>query len=305
MSPVPPEPLVIVCLAGLVLTGGLFLVLVGATRGPVRMGDALAVLDGRPPLEGPAQADLVRDADSTLERVGARVYTRLRVPLGERTIRLLGLSDRSIGDFVAEKTILALAGLAAPALALAVSALLGSPLPAPTGALCLVLAAAGWCWPDLALRRGAERARFDADEALLTLFDLVLLERMSNRSGVQALEAAAQVSETPVFRRVRGVLTQAGLEQRTPWSGLRALAGELRLPALADLADIMQLDDQGASLTEPLAARVEELRDAHLTAERMAAQEVSERMTIWMALPVMIFGLAFIAPPLLRLVGPG
>ena len=65
----------------------------------------------------------------------------------------------------------------------------------------------------------------------------------------------------------------------------------------------MQLDDQGASLTEPLAARVEELRDAHLTAERAAAQEVSERMTIWMALPVMVFGLAFIAPPLLRLAG--
>ncbi|WP_276696474.1 hypothetical protein [Propionibacterium acidifaciens] len=297
------EPLVIVSSAGLLLGLGPFLVLLGASRRAVRMGDALAVLDGRDPQQAPAQADLVHDADSALERLGAGAYTRLHIPLGERTTRLLGLHDRSIGDFVAEKIVLALAGLGAPVLVMALSALMGAPLPAPTGGLSVVAAAAGWCWPDVALRRGAERARFAADEALLTLFDLVLLERMSNRSGAQALEAAAAVSDAPVFRRVRGVLAQAGLEQRTPWSGLRSLADELRLPALTDLADIMQLDDQGASLTEPLAARVEELRDAHLTAERAAAQEVSERMTIWMALPVMVFGLAFIAPPLLRLAG--
>ena len=297
------EPLVIVSSAGLLLGLGPFLVLLGASRRAVRMGDALAVLDGRDSQQAPAQADLVHDADSALERLGAGAYTRLRIPLGERTTRLLGLHDRSIGDFVAEKIVLALAGLGAPVLVMALSALMGAPLPAPTGGLSVVAAAAGWCWPDVALRRGAERARFAADEALLTLFDLVLLERMSNRSGAQALEAAAAVSDAPVFRRVRGVLAQAGLEQRTPWSGLRSLADELRLPALTDLADIMQLDDQGASLTEPLAARVEELRDAHLTAERAAAQEVSERMTIWMALPVMVFGLAFIAPPLLRLAG--
>lgn len=65
----------------------------------------------------------------------------------------------------------------------------------------------------------------------------------------------------------------------------------------------MQLGEQGASLTEALAARVEELRDAHLSAGRMEAQEVSERMTLWMALPVMVFGLSFIAPPLMRLAG--
>lgn len=297
------EPLLIVALAGSLLGTGVFWALLGSRRRTVRMGDAFAVLDGREPRETPAQADLVHDADSALERLGARAYTRLRIPLGGRTGRLLGLRDRSIGDFVAEKIVLAFAGLAAPALALALSALMGAPLPGAVSGLSPVLAVAGWCWPDLALRRGAERTRFDADEALLTLFDLVLLERMSNRSGTQAIEAAASVSDAPVFRRVHGVLAQANLEQRTPWSGLRALADELRLPALADLADIMQLDDQGASLTEPLAARVEELRDAHLSAERTAAQEVSERMTVWMALPVMVFGLAFIAPPLLRLAG--
>ena len=175
------EPLVIVSSAGLLLGLGPFLVLLGASRRAVRMGDALAVLDGRDPQQAPAQADLVHDADSALERLGAGAYTRLRIPLGERTTRLLGLHDRSIGDFVAEKIVLALAGLGAPVLVMALSALMGAPLPAPTGGLSVVAAAAGWCWPDVALRRGAERARFAADEALLTLFDLVLLERMSNR----------------------------------------------------------------------------------------------------------------------------
>lgn len=169
--------------------------------------------------------------------------------------------------------------------------------------MALALGALGWCWPDLSLRAGSKRTRFEADEALLTLFDLVMLERMANRSATQALSAAASVSDVAIFRRVRGVLAQAGLEQRPPWDGLRRLAHDLRLPPLEDLADIMQLDEQGASLTEALAARVEELRDAHLSAGRMEAQEVSERMTLWMALPVMVFGLSFIAPPLMRLAG--
>ena len=297
------EPLILAALAGLLLGAGLFWVLLGSCRRAVRMADAFAVLDGRTGQEALALAELGHDADSALERLGARAYTRLHIPLGERSMSLLGLHDRSIGDFVAEKIILALAGLAVPALVVALSALMGAPLPAPAAGLSLLAAAAGWWWPDLALRRGTERIRYDADEALLTLFDLVLLERMSNRSGVQALEAAASVSAAPVFRRVRGVLAQANLEQRAPWPGLRALAAELRLPALGDLADIMQLDEQGAALTEPLAARVEELRDAHLAVERTTAQEASEAMTVWMALPVMIFGLALIAPPMLRLAG--
>ncbi|MFZ2624887.1 MAG: hypothetical protein WAX29_06560 [Propionibacterium sp.] len=298
-----PDLQMLSLLAGALCVGGIFVMVTGMRARPVRIGDALANLDGETPDDQSESAVLTRSGDSWLERLGAQAYARLSLPVSERNRTLLRLHDRSIGDFVAEKLVLCAAGLITPVLIAALSTLFGAPIGAPLPLAALALGTLGWFWPELSLRRSSGRVRFDADEALLTLFDLVMLERMANLSATQALESAASVSDVAVFRRVRGVLAQASLEQQQPWSGLRALAAELRLPALADLADIMQLDDQGASLTEALAARVEELRDAHLAAERTDANEANERMTLWMALPVMIFGLAFIAPPLLRLAG--
>ena len=52
-------------------------------------------------------------------------------------------------------------------------------------------------------------------------------------------------------------------------------------------------------------ARVKELRDGHLTAMKMAASEVSERMTMWMVVPSLVFGLFVLEPPLLTLVSSG
>lgn len=298
-----PDPQLLAVLAGVLGVGGVFVALAGIRPRTVRIGDAFANLDADGGAGEVDPEELIRAGDSWLERLGAQAYARLHLPVSEGNRRLLRLHDRSIGDFVAEKLVLCAAGLLTPVLVVALSAALGTPVGAPVPLGALALGMVGWFWPDLSLRRSSGRVRFDADEALLTLFDLVMLERMANLSASQALESAASVSDVAVFRRVRGVLAQAGLEQQPPWPGLRRLAAELRLPALADLADIMQLDDQGASLTEALAARVDELRDAHLAAERTEANEVNERMTLWMALPVMIFGLAFIAPPLLRLAG--
>ena len=65
----------------------------------------------------------------------------------------------------------------------------------------------------------------------------------------------------------------------------------------------MKLDDSGASLSEALRARVKELRDAHLTRAKIEAAAVSERMTFLMVIPSLIFGLLFLVPPLLRLLG--
>ena len=50
-------------------------------------------------------------------------------------------------------------------------------------------------------------------------------------------------------------------------------------------------------------SRVKELRDAHLGRERTAANQTSERMTLWMSIPVVIFALTFLFPPLLKIAG--
>ena len=54
-----------------------------------------------------------------------------------------------------------------------------------------------------------------------------------------------------------------------------------------------------------LRARVKELRDAHLTKERLQASAAAEGMTIYMTLPALIFGLIFLVAALLTLLlGP-
>ena len=86
-----------------------------------------------------------------------------------------------------------------------------------------------------------------------------------------------------------------------PYAELAALGRRLELPALVDLSDVMRLDESGAALSNTLRARVKELRDAHLTVLKMDATQVSERMTVFMVIPSMIFGLLFLVPPILRL----
>ena len=91
------------------------------------------------------------------------------------------------------------------------------------------------------------------------------------------------------------------MEQTPPWDELRRVADEWAVPELTDFADVMQLEEQGAGLAEVLQARVRELRDAHLSAQRSAAQEASEAMTLWMTIPALQLGVALLVPALLGL----
>ena len=145
----------------------------------------------------------------------------------------------------------------------------------------------------------------DAVEAILTFVDLVTLARLANQSSTKSLWIAGGISDHSVLVRIRSSLERSRLEQKPPWSGLEALAGELDLPQLAELTEVLRLDDQGASLAQVLRARVADMRDAHLTREKVAAQRVSESMTVWMVVPVLVFGLVLLTPAMLTLAGVG
>lgn len=274
----------LVALCGALLAGGMALVVAGTRRVPVRLGDALASLDGEAPASG---------------------RWRTRVPLLPGQERALALAGVTPQEHAGEKVLLALVGAAVPGVvgATAVFALGVGP-GIPVGAA-VVGAVVGFFVPDLLLRRREPDVRADASEALFTFFDLVTLERLSNASASQALASAASMSDVPLFTAIRDALDRARLEQRPPWAELKRLADELGLPELADIADVMRLDEHGASLAGTLRARVGELRDAHLNQQKVAAHALNERLTVWMVLPAIVFALAFLAPPLLRLVGIG
>lgn len=287
------NPLVLATLAGCLLAFGVWAVLGGTVvASRPRLGDALDLLDGRlsspEPTEGP-------------DRLGSWLRTRLNRPVSATTERRLRMAGRSVERHYTTKALLAVVGLVLPLLVAAIAGLIVGMTAASIAVAAPMLAVAGFFVPDLLLAAGDDDTTEDATEALLTYFDLVTLERLANRSGTQALRAAAGISDVTVFAAIRDALERARLEQRPPYPELRRLGAELELPALVDVADVMSLDESGASLATALRARVRELRDAHLTNAKIQAAAVSERMTFFMVIPALVFAAFFLVPPILRL----
>ncbi|MFL6063962.1 MAG: hypothetical protein ACJ72G_04770 [Friedmanniella sp.] len=289
----------LVVLAGALVAAGLVAVVVAVVPAAPRLEPALARAgDASHTGEGGRE---VGPVTSRSERLGAALYRRTPIPLSQRQRQALRLRDKSIPEFYADKAVMAIVGAALPAVlggAAAVVTGTPSPLPALAG---VAGAVTGFFVPDLLLHRSAAVLRSSAVDALLLYLELVTLERLTNASAPQALQNAALVSEVPLFVQIRAALDRARLEQQAPYAELRRLAVQLSLPELADVADVMQLDETGAALSGALRARVRELRDAHLTQEQIKASAEAEGMTIYMTLPALIFGLIFLVAALLKI----
>ena len=287
-------------LCGALVGLGAFVIAVGAARRTLRLDDALAVLDG---VERPAPLPYHHDEAKGLEAAGGWLQRRLRLPVSLRQQQLLLLQERCVADFFAEKLVWTLAGVVLPTLWLLLQYLLGA-APGPMPLLFSFLAGiAGYFLPDWRLAKSSTHIRRTTTQSIHTFFDLVALERMANASATQAVSAAAAISETPLFRRISSALDRARLEQTAPWPEIRRVAKEWDMPELDDFADVMKLEEQGAALADVLQARVRELRDAHLAQQRTAAHAATESLTLWMTLPALLLGLAFVIPPMLRLTG--
>ncbi|WP_040159286.1 hypothetical protein [Nigerium massiliense] len=281
---------------GMVIAFGIVLAILAFRPLPPRLDDALAALAD----SGPAATE--PEEVPTDERVGAWWLHRRGGRVSVALARRLQLKGISVTRFYSDKLIYAAGGFFLPLLLGVLAALTGEREVMIPAVASIVGAAVGFFLPDLRLRQDAPNISADATESVLTFYDLVTLERMANQSATQSLHAAAALSDTAVFSTIRGSLERARLEQRMPFGDLKDLGQRMELPALVDLAEVMRLDETGASLSGTLRARVKELRDAHLTAMKMAANDASERMTVFMVIPSLIFGLIFLIPPLLKLV---
>jgi tight adherence protein C len=289
----------LVLISGMLLAAGLCCLVMAFARTAPRLEAVLERIatDG---VDRPSSHD-IGPVRSPSERLGAFIYRVVPVPLSSGQRRALRLQDKSIAEFYADKTVMAIIGAVLPGLAGGAFAYLTgrlSPIPA---ILALLGAVIGFFTPDLLLRRTTDNVQTGAAEALLVYIDLVTLERLTNASATQALHNAAGLSDVPLFVQIRTALERARLEQQSPYTELRRLSDELQLPELADIADVMQLDETGAALSGTLRARVRELRDAHLTREQIKASAAAEGMTIYMTLPALIFGLIFLIAAMLRI----
>ena len=286
-------------LAGLLLAGGLAAVVAGLLPSVPRLDAALERAGG-----GGATTEEPRGPEpvgTRSERLGAFVARLTPVPLTAGQRRALRLQDRSIAEFYADKAVMAVLGAAVPGLLGIAFAWVSGHVGVVPALVALVGAVAGFFVPDLLLLRAGTATRSSTVDALLVYMDLVVLERLANASATSALHNAAALSEVPLFVQIRGALDRARLEQQSPYAELRRLSESLNLPELADVADVMQLDETGAALSGALRARVRELRDAHLTAEQIRASADAEGMTIYMTLPAMAFGLILLMAALLQI----
>ena len=223
-------------------------------------------------------------------------------PIPAKDLALLGLSP---AGFVSRKLAYALVGLVAPGLLGSLSILLGIPLPWVAPAI-VSLAAAVLCFllPDLEVRAKAVNARREFSRSLACYVDLVALERSCGSGTRQALETAATIGDSWVFRRLRECLDHGTWAGLATWDSLRQLADSLDIPELSDVADIIRLSGaEGAGIHRILRAKARSMREGILTSELTKANEANERMSV----PVSILGIIFLAiligPALLSMTG--
>jgi len=231
----------------------------------------------------------------------AKLPDRIR-PVPAKDLALLSLTPAS---FIAKKMIYALVGLLAPGVIGTCAILFGLPIPWAVPAI-VSLAAAAACFvlPDLEVRAKASRARREFSRALACFVDLVALERSCGSGTRQALDMAAGIGDSWVFRRLRECLDHSTWAGLTAWDGLRQLADDLNLPELSDVADIIRLSGaEGAGIHRILRAKARSMRESITTSELTRSNEANERMSV----PVSVLGIIFLAiligPALLSMTG--
>jgi pilus assembly protein TadC len=250
-----------------------------------------------------AEPPLIADA-GLRDRLGRALLTQgrglpgLRPP--RRELAVLGIKPH---EWLGEKALLAVIGLAFPPCLASVLGLLGIGLPWAVPTLVSVaLAALFFALPSLTLRERAANRREDFARAVAAYVELVALERLAGSGTTQALENASHVGQSWVFERIREELLRSRLSGTTPWESLSRLAGELGVPELGDLSDIMRLaGEEGAQVYEALRARGRSLRTAMLTREQARANAASERMVMPVALLALCFALMIATPAMYHL----
>lgn len=233
-------------------------------------------------------------AGGPIERACGRGAERIVEVFHLRRFRAdLAITDTTAARLALDKMAYGAVGLVFPILLAAILSVSGVALPMGLPmALSLVLAAVLSFMPEAELRRRAGVARLQMRRTVCAYLELVALERAADAGAVESLERAAAIGSGPGFDHVREALLRARLEGRTPWQQLSALADEVGVAELGDVADIMRLSgEDGAAVLPTLRARSASLRTWLLQSEVSAANQASERMSI----PVALLGLAFMA----------
>jgi pilus assembly protein TadC len=298
--------LVLAVLGGSLVGLSLALVVVRMARANVDLGEALGRLaPARYP--GHTESAAGPEPSGTTERLGAWALRTLPPSIWVRTpVKELALLRTPIHRFYGEKLTYAIVGFVAPAFICALVTVAGGqvPLAIPLAAG-LVLAVVMFFLPNYNVLDDSKKARAEFRRALTAYTDLVALCRANGSGTRQSMEAAAVVGDTWVFQRLAEELARSRWSGVPPWDALEALAEDLGLPELDDVADILRMSGtEGAAIYDTLSARSAGMRSAILTTDLAEANAVGERLSIPGSLLGVVFMALLLAPALLRMLAP-
>jgi hypothetical protein len=130
--------------------------------------------------------------------------------------------------------------------------------------------------------RAASRSRAEFVAAVAVLCDLTAQERDAGRAPAQAIVESAAVAQGWVCVLVRARLRSAQRLAHTPWEALTALADQLQVRELTDLAEIIATASDGAAISKALRDKATALRATAIQADITVANSRVE----WLVWPV-------------------
>ncbi len=268
--------------------------LVPTNRSPVSTVariDALRMRSGAGPIYAPNPS---RVPDQTQKKSGA--LNDLQDQIGDRLAELylqrgwelrslradLALLDRSWESFLANKVVLAAAGLFFGPFIFTAAWMIGfGTSPVIPVWVALACAAGFFFLPDLEVRRDAKEKRRDFRRVVGAYLDLVAMSLAGGRGLPEALKSAAEVSDGWALKRIQTALADARITGLTQWQALGRLGEEVGVEELRDLSISLALvADDGAKVRASLSARAETMRHRELAEIEGGAGEKSQSMLI-------------------------
>ena len=279
-------------LAGL----GLLLIVVGLRPRPVQARLPAAPKPGQAAGEG-------SEGPGGLQHARRRAARRVEKDLHARSSLMQDavMMGRSLETHAVRKMVgLVLGGAVLAVFAVLANTLFGLDLPLP-----IVVAAAGlgglggWFLPDSILRTEAEKERVLFQQVTESWLELVAQLVTSGADTFGALATAASYSEQPGFVVIRNALRVSAVRGEPPWTGLRRMADERRLPFLNPFCSALELaGTTGAGSRQAILAQVDSARSKAMLEADAAAASSGEKM----GAPLALIGGAFMMlmgyPPL-------
>lgn len=251
--------------------------------------------------------DQKTDGSMRMRRVGASMWSALesrgyRVPAGLRAD--LEVMGRSIETHLGMSVLAAVAGLFAPAFALAPFVLGLGVSPTVPIWLALVGAVAGFALTTVQLSGTAKERRRAFRHVVSAFLDLVSMNLAGGRGVPEALSSASRLSQGWAMVRIRDAMETARLQGVTPWAALGDLGERMAVEELRDLAAALALvAEDGAKVRDSLAARAVSMRQRELADAESQAAKRSQSMLIAQLLLCVGFLLFLIYPAIAKVVG--